>query len=739
MQQIGLTLHIPNTQPPGTSGDDVRRACTRAYFPLLELIEEFPAIRLSMHWSGQLLEWMDLHAPEHLERLVALAQSGRVEIVGGLHGGGVLPALPERDAVGQIQQMMRWWKQHGDPRIRGAWLPYCAWDPGAARVLGRMGLHYTLLEESQFSPPVSGDGYYLTEREGTALAIFCVSGRLSRMLPDAPPKRILEQLKLRARKGHRSVTLSVPGEAFGAALESSATRCFDGKRGWVRRFFTELTENQHWLKLVSFSTVVDRLRPTAVSYPQASTSLPVAAASLGGLGSAYTRLVFDIRRGEDPGIERAAPFVRPASWEQVLGSFPEINRLHKRMLRASREVLRLRNMLREEGKRGEGEGLAEALEEATAALYRGQNGAAYVLGTDIGAQDGDIRAQAWANLLRAEYTIAAALGEAGRLSVEQADYDCDGRPEVLVRTPSWCGIVAPAQGGALVELDSWSLPGNVLNVRTRLPESHHDVVQRGENLPYILPDAPDPATIEIEDEEATDEDTADEVERPVKLAEVQLHNKLHIDRSVRASFVDHFFGPEATLDNVRKARFPETGDFVGAEYQQLSVEDDENSATITLARDGNVTEGAALRLVRVVKRYVYSRDLPVVDVRYEVSNRYHEPIRTRFAVELNLNLDSARHGETFLETAGGKRYPLTEAGELEDLTEISLVDINRGWRLTVSLQQQGRLWHFPIETVSRTPAGLASLYQGTALYFWWPMELWGTERRRIDLSLSLEA
>jgi len=152
VQNLGLVLCITNTQPPGTTGPEVRRSCERAYFPMLDLLEEHTWLRLSMHWGGQLLEWLELHAPERIEQLVKLVASGRLEILGGLHGGAVLPSLPERDAVGQAQVSLRWWRQHADLRIRGAWLPFYAWDPVAPRIFGRLGIQYSVLETAQLGP-----------------------------------------------------------------------------------------------------------------------------------------------------------------------------------------------------------------------------------------------------------------------------------------------------------------------------------------------------------------------------------------------------------------------------------------------------------------------------------------------------------------------------------------------------------------------------------------------------------
>lgn len=753
MQSLGLVLAFHNTQPPGTSGHDLRRAFERAYLPMLDALDEFPAIRASMHWSGLLLEWMELHAPEHLERLVGLVKSGRIEVLGGLWGGGVLPSLPERDVVGQVTTMTRWWRAQGDIKVRGAWLPYTAWDPSAARVLGRLGIHFTVLEESQFSPPVAADGYYLTEREGTPLALFCADTRLGRLVPGIPPGRILKALALRARDGARCLVLAVPGEAFGAALDSSACHSFgaggtgSANRGWVRRFFAALTENAHWLKLVSFGTVLDRMRPTDRAYPPASVSLPVSIAALGPRGAAFAEVVGEANRGRDWTIERAAPFLRGAAWDQLLTHYPEINRLHKRMLRTSSEVARLRATVRDprrpepatQPKDADGDQGVDALAEATQALYRGQNGAAYVLGADVGAQDPGVRAQAWANLLRAEYTVATALNELSP-RFEKVDYDCDGRAEVIVRTPHLCGIVAPSSGGALVELDVWSLPGNLLNVRTRRDEPEHAEVKRLENLPVVVGSEP-AALLEIveDEEEVTDADLSERVETPSLLAEQGLAARLHYDRHVRSGFLDHFLGPEASLQNVRRGRFPEAGDFVGADYQLLKVEETELGDThVTVARDGNVNEGAALRLVRIQKRYLFYGESPNVDVRYEIANRYHEPVRSRFAVELNLGLDGACGPGVFLESAADIRTSLTEPGDHPDVTSFALVDENRGYRVIVTLNTPAHLWHYPIETVSRTPRGLAPVFQGLCLLVWWPVELWGQERRRFDFSLSFE-
>lgn len=752
MQSIGLILCIHCTAPPGPVGSALHRAFERAYLPLIEVLWDMPEVRVSMHWSGALLEWLDAYAREHLRQLETMVAQGRIEILGGLFGGGLLPALPERDVIGQLQRMFAWWKQHGDPWIRGAWLPHCAWDPAAARILGQMGLRYTVLEELQLGYGVSTDGYLLTEREGTTLGLFPADERLGRMVPDTAPTRILAEIDRRAAAGARCLTMAVAGERFGAALDASATRCFGG-RGWVRRFLQTLVDNNHWLKMTDFGTALDRLHPSARCYAPASVSLPVALSALGGENGARYGEILNLLRSGDASLQRVAPFLQGACWDQLLARNPELNRLHKKMLRTSVEVFRLRNTIRDRARRGmDVTTLEHALADASAALHRAQHGSAYVLGTEVGAQDGGVRHEAWANLLRSEFAVANALGDSELCRILQQDCDCDGRQEVVVRTPNLSAVLAPGQGGSLVELDVWSLPGNVINVWGRREEGFHHGLRRQEDLPLLGEDT--------EEAETTDVDIVPPdppIVPRLPLAELGLEQKLFVDPYLRACFQDRFLDPHCTLDSFYQGKPGEDGDFLMGDYQVERLDQsDEVGPTVVLARDGNLNEGAAVRLARIEKSYHFPRQRAEVQVRYRLSNRFHDPIHGRFGIELNLNLDSSDGNAVSLQIlrdpvdAGSAPWtegvPVEEIGERVGVREVVLEDQVRGMRLVVSAKAgpgspEGaatHLWHHPIQIVSRTPRGIGLLHQGSCLLFWWPVELWALERRDFELTLVVE-
>ena len=90
---MGLHSH----QPVGNFDFIFEDACRKSYIPLLEALLKYPAIRMSLHFSGVLLEWMEQHHPESFDVLRQLVERGQVELMGGAMQEPILVMLPERD------------------------------------------------------------------------------------------------------------------------------------------------------------------------------------------------------------------------------------------------------------------------------------------------------------------------------------------------------------------------------------------------------------------------------------------------------------------------------------------------------------------------------------------------------------------------------------------------------------------------------------------------------------------
>ena len=103
--RISLALAIHNHQPVGNFGWVFAEVYEQAYLPMVEALERHPGVRLSLHYTGPLLEWLAAERPAFLERLRALVDRGQVEILGGGLYEPVLASLPEQDRVDQLTRM----------------------------------------------------------------------------------------------------------------------------------------------------------------------------------------------------------------------------------------------------------------------------------------------------------------------------------------------------------------------------------------------------------------------------------------------------------------------------------------------------------------------------------------------------------------------------------------------------------------------------------------------------------
>ena len=96
---------------------------------MLEALERHPGVRLSLHYTGPLLEWLRAERPEFIARLAALVARDQVEILGGGYYEPVLASLPERDRIGQLRRMGDELEALFGERPRGAWLAERVWEP----------------------------------------------------------------------------------------------------------------------------------------------------------------------------------------------------------------------------------------------------------------------------------------------------------------------------------------------------------------------------------------------------------------------------------------------------------------------------------------------------------------------------------------------------------------------------------------------------------------------------------
>ena len=75
MGQLNLGLAIHNHQPVGNYPFVFEQVYHDAYLPFLEALERHPDVRISLHISGCLLDWLLPNRPEYIRQLAALRRA----------------------------------------------------------------------------------------------------------------------------------------------------------------------------------------------------------------------------------------------------------------------------------------------------------------------------------------------------------------------------------------------------------------------------------------------------------------------------------------------------------------------------------------------------------------------------------------------------------------------------------------------------------------------------------------
>src|SRR5687768_2114073 len=186
-QSIRFVLALHNHQPIGNFDGVFEQAYQDSYRPFLDVLDRYPHLRISLHVSGSLMEWLDERHPEYVDRLADRVGAGQIEIIGGAFYEPILTMIAPRDRVGQVRSYTRWLERRLGAKVRGMWVPERVWEQSLVSDLAEAGIQYTVLDDFHFRnaglTAAQLYGYYVTEDEGRLLSIFPGSERLRYLIP----------------------------------------------------------------------------------------------------------------------------------------------------------------------------------------------------------------------------------------------------------------------------------------------------------------------------------------------------------------------------------------------------------------------------------------------------------------------------------------------------------------------------------------------------------------------------
>jgi alpha-amylase len=669
LDRLSFCFGVHDHQPIGNFDSVVAEATERAYRPFLELIRRRGDVRLSVHVTGSLLAWLREHARATFDLLGEAVAAGQVELLTGGFYEPILAVLPDPDKRGQIQRLTEFLVREFGVRPRGMWLAERVWEPHLPRALREAGVEYVLVDDSHFAlaglDPDALGGYYLTEEQGSTLAVFPISQRLRYLIPFDEVGKSLEYLEGR-RGAVPALTVVDDGEKFGAW---PGTHEHVYRDGWLDRFFDALVATP-WLRLATFAEVLDSMPSSGRVYLPAASyremgewALPAPAAE------ALERARRDL--GPLEGGAALTGLLRGGFWRGFLVKYPEVGDIYWKMLRLSAALTDAQT-----ARPGDA-----ALAAARESLWRGQANDAYWHGVFGGCYLPHLRRAVKSALLEAERALDATVGVSAGARI--TDANGDGVPEVIVRTPELSVTLEPARGGSITELAYVPRALDLADVLTRRPEAYHAQVA-----------ARAPAQ----------QDGARTIHDAPAHKEAGLAARLVYDAFRRASLVDGLFPPGEPLDPVTP--WATATRALGSTRFAHGVERLGDGAAVTLMPE----DGA---LPHFAKRVSIRGGTVRADY------RLRPEVAGRCAVQWNLALTAGDAPGRYLTLP--ERPSLGSRGRASGLATVSLVDEWIGVRAALEWSEGAELAWGPVETVSVSEAGFERIYQGLALLLTWPV------------------
>lgn len=693
--RISLALAIHNHQPVGNFGWVFADVYEVAYEPMVAALERHPGVRLSLHYTGPLLDWLRRERPAFIDRLRALVAGGQVELLGGGHYEPVLASLPERDRVGQLRRMADELEATFGVRPNGAWLAERVWEPDVPTSLVTAGYRWTILDDAHFRaaaiPEEALWGPYTTEDQGRLLTVFGTEQGLRYRIPFREVGDVIDYLREHATEdGKRVGMMGDDGEKFGA-WPTTWEHCW-GERRWVERFFEALEANADWLTTVTPSAWLEHEPPIGRVYVPTGSYAEMGEWALPpDENLVYSEL---LHRAQDEGRAEAR-WLRGAFWRNFQVKYREINDLHKQMLRTSEKVAAM-----PEGR---------AREVALDHLFKGQSNDCYWHGLFGGIYISHMRLATYEHLIAAEDAADAVSARLG--SGELRDLDMDGRDEIYLATPGQTVVVKPDQGAGIGSWDIRPARHALGAVLRRRPEAYHATLRAHEAR----------VAEGVGARPAGDGDGPASIHDLVATKEPGLADRLHYDWHERRSGLVHLFPTATTPDAWATAAAVDLGDF--AEDGFLIAELAPDAAT--LARRGSFAGSGGPTPLDLRQRYTVDggRLDPRLVQEVTVENPSSAVVAARLGVEwATTMLGGGGNPAAWWDLAGERTtHDIARIGTGVERLAAGNDDI--GIAVATEVSPPADAWIAPIDTVSNSEAGFERVYQGSGLLLSWVIRL----------------
>ncbi|MFX1384205.1 MAG: alpha-amylase/4-alpha-glucanotransferase domain-containing protein [Promethearchaeota archaeon] len=587
----------------------------KSYGPLINTIYEHPNVKITFHFSGNLLEWFIKKKPEIIKKIKEMASRGQIEIIGGGYYEPIFSIIPYRDKIAQIRKLSHLIHEEFGLDVKGAWLSERVWEPNYPSFLSDVGLTYVIVDDNHFrSSGITQEETlytYITEDEGKTLRVFPINEPIRYLTPWKPTYMTIDYLKEAADENGDRVALMISDAEKMGVWGTTHQICYiegyghqegDNGKPFIPAFLKQV-ENNKWIKSITPSEYIEQFPAKNLVY------LPTAS---------YDKmeewvLPTDVRKKFSHIIEftkkyktwkEAYQFLKGGFWRYFLVKYPESNNMHKKMLHVRQKLLDLESKIKKLKDLTLISTLKPKVLEAWDEIYKGQCNDCYWHGMFGGVYLQFLRFSVYTHLINAEKLIDEMNGlivshQSSYMSIEPLDFNKDSKMDVLIESDILNVYINPSNGGTIFEIDFKPKSYNILNTLTRWPEAYHDneKIEKGEIM---------------------------------------------VDRFRRSMLRVRIFYDDVTIEQIEADIYQELGDFVDGNFSLIKSEINGQKALIEMQKEGmikNFKSGEGVSCV-ISKTIIVENNQLFITINGKLKeNNENEEILRKIIEKLNLAVD----------------------------------------------------------------------------------------------------
>ncbi|MHA2399269.1 MAG: alpha-amylase/4-alpha-glucanotransferase domain-containing protein [Promethearchaeota archaeon] len=552
----------------------------KSYEPLIDSIYQFPNIKFTLHFSGNLLEWLLDNKPQFIDKLKAMAKRGQIEIIGGGYYEPIFALIPYRDKIAQMKKLSDLIKSEFDLDVKGAWLSERVWEPDYPSFLNDVGLKYVIVDDNHFrSTGITEEETlysYVTEDEGKTLRIFPINEELRYLTPWKPTYYSIDYLrKMADAEGDRIALLISDAEKMGVWGTTHEICYINGKghqdgddgKPFIPAFFEQVQINE-WVTSITLTEYMEKFPAKSLIY------LPTASYDKMEewvLPTDIRKRFKKIRKSLKDNNQETYQFLKGGFWRYFLVKYPESNNMHKKMLYVRNKLIYTEENLMKVEKESIFSIILNTINNAWDEIYKAQCNDCYWHGLFGGVYLQFLRFSVYTHLINAEKlidTINSIINPklASYIYITPLDFNKDSKTEYIIESDIYNLYINPNDGGTIFELDYKPKSYNLLNTLTRWPEAYHESKK------------------------------------------LEAENVL-LDRFRRSMLRQRFLHKDVTFQQLQSDNYHEFGDFVEGGFTVTSSEKDGRVAILEMERVGTVKDTTSDERVPVrITKDIYVED-----------------------------------------------------------------------------------------------------------------------------------